>query len=231
MSLILYIINQFKLYFMKTVLAITALITFQLAAGQKTIELKDFNNVNVGADAKVTLVKSSQNKLVVNGSDDDDLSVLDEGGFLTINGGEDLELTLYYKDNLESISAASDAEIRGKDEIKSTELTITAAADAKIELVINVKKLHTTVSSDAVVTLTGKATEHDAVVSSDANLKGQYLVTENTNIVLSTDGIAAVSAKGIVDAAVSTDGSLKIYGNPKKVNEVTSTDGHIMIVK
>lgn len=216
---------------MKTLLAIAALVSFQLAAGQKTIELKDFKELNVGADTKVTLVKSSQNKLVVKGSDEDDLSIVNEGGSLMLNGGEDLDITLYYKDGLESISVSSDAEVRGKDEIEAKEFTINAAADAKLELVLNVKKLKTTASSDAIVTLTGKAGEHHAVVSSDADLKSEYLLTENTNIVLSTDGTAAVSAKGIVDATVSTDATLKIYGNPKKVNEVTSEDGQIKVMR
>ena len=230
MSLVVSSIN-FKIYYMKTFLAITALVTFQLAAGQKTIELKDFNSLSVGSDTKITMVKSSQNKLVINGSDDDDLSIVNEGGFLKLNGGEDLEITLYYKDGLESISADADAEVRGKDEIKAKELSITASADAKIELVLNVKKLNTTISSDAMVTLTGKAENHNAVVSSDADLKGEYLQTENTTILLSSDGTAAILVKGIVDANVSTDALLKVYGNPKKVNEITSTDGHIKIVR
>ncbi|WP_164879157.1 GIN domain-containing protein [Flavobacterium cerinum] len=216
---------------MKTFLAITALVSFQLAAGQKTIELKDFNSLSVGSDTKITMVKSSQNKLVINSSDDDDLSIVNEGGFLKLNGGEDLEITLYYKDGLESISADADAEVWGKDEIKAKELSITASADAKIELVLNVKKLNTTISSDAMVTLTGKAENHNAVVSSDADFKGEDLLTENTNILLSSDGTAAISVKGIVDANVSNDALLKVYGNPKKVNEITSTDGHIKIVR
>lgn len=217
---------------MKTLLAITALVSFQFAVGQKTIELKDFKNLYVGADSKVTIKKSSQNKLVINGSDeDDDLSIVNEGGSLKLNGGEDLDITLYYKDGLESISVEADAEVTGKDEIKAKEFTITAAADAKIELVLNVKKLNTKASSDAIVILTGKAEEHKAVVSSDANFKGEYLQTENTSILLSSDGTASILVKGIVDANVSTDASLKVYGNPKKVNEITSTDGHIKIVR
>lgn len=215
---------------MKALIALAALAVFNIASAQKTIELKDFKSVSVGADTKVTLVKSTQNKLVVKGDEYTDLDIENEGGTLSING-EGLDLTLYYKNDLESIAAASDAQVFGKDEINSKELSLAAASDAKIELRVNVKKLHTAAASDAKVTLTGKATDHDATISSDADLKGQDLLTENTSIVLSSDGSASITVKGTVNATVSSDGSLKVYGNPKKVNEVTAADGEISIIR
>lgn len=215
---------------MKALVALAVLAVFNMASAQKTIELKDFKSVSVGADTKVTLIKSSQNKLVAKGYEDTDLDIQNEGGTLSING-EGMDLTLYYKNDLESIAAASDAIVYGNDEINSKELSIAAASDSKIELSVNVKKLHTAAASDAQVTLTGKATDHDATISSDADLKGQNLLTENTNIVLSSDGSAVITVKGTVNATVSSDGSLKVYGNPKKVNEVTAADGEISIIR
>lgn len=214
---------------MKTLLVMTAFVSFQMASAQKTKELKDFKNVSIGADTKVTLIKSSSNKLVIHG-DDEELSVINNGGSLILNG-EDLDITLYYKDNLESLSAASDAEVYGKDEIKSKEFTINVSSDAKVELVINVKKLVTSASSDAEITISGKATEHTAEISSDASFRGQDLLTESTNIVVSSDGVAVIFAKDTVNATVSSDGMLTVYGNPKKVNEVTADDGEIKIMK
>ena len=215
---------------MKTLLAITALVSFQFAVGQKTIELKDFKGLSVGADTKVTLVKSSQNKLVVSGKEEDNLEVQNDGGSLALNNGEDLEITLYYKGVLTSISAASDAQVYGKDEMKTSTFSLAAASDAKVELKLNVEKLNTDAASDARVTLTGKATDHNATMASDADLDGQNLLTENTNIVLSSDAKATITAKGTVNATVSSDGSLTIYGKPKKVNEVKSGDGKIAVM-
>jgi len=91
--------------------------------------------------------------------------------------------------------------------------------------------LLTSAASDANVTLTGKAVEHDAAIASDAELKAEHLITENTNIVVSSDGAATITANGIVNATVSSDGSLKIYGKPKKVNEVKSADAEITVMK
>ena len=217
---------------MKTILSLAAVAAFQLCSAQKTIGLKDFKSISVGADTKIKLVKSSENKLVINGSDDDNkFQIQNVGSDLVLNGGEDLDITVYYKNTLESITAASDAEVIGNDEINTKEFGIAAASDAKVELKLNVKKLHTNAASDAVVTLTGKATEHTAAVASDANLNSEHLITDTTNIVVSSDGEASVSAKNIVNATASSDGSIKIYGNPKKVNQTKADDGEITIVR
>ena len=214
---------------MKTFYAMAALAAFNLAAAQKTTEFKEIKSITAGADIKLTLVRSDQNKLVADGSDGH-LQIMNVGGALVLNGDSG-KITLYYKDALESITAASDAEISGIDEIRSKELAITAAADAKINLIINVEKLHTTAASDAGVTLSGKATDHDAKLASDAELHALGLLTQNTNIALSSDASATITATGIVNAAVLSDGSLKIHGNPKKVNQTKGGDAQIVVVK
>lgn len=215
---------------MKTLFAIAALATVSLAAAQKTTELKDFKSLTVGADLKVTLVKSSQNKIVAGNAGDDELEIKIEGGSLTLNG-DARDVTVYYKDVLESITAASDAHITGTDEIKAASLSITAASDAVVSLKVNVKNLSTAANSDAVVTLSGTATDHQASFASDAVFNGQELVTENTSIALSSDASGVITARGNVKAVVSSDGSLKIYGNPKKVSETKGSDARIVVVK
>jgi len=215
---------------MKTILAITSLAAFNLAAAQKTTELKDFKSLTIGEDMHVNLVKSNQNKVVTNDIEESELEIEIKGGMLTLKG-DDNNVTLYYKDALESVTAASDSEIIGTDEIKTASFSITAASDAKVALKLNVKKLTTTANSDAVVTLTGSAGEHDATFSSDAVFNGQELLTENTSIVLSSDASGVITAKGTVNATVSSDGSLKIYGNPKKVNQTKGSDAQIVVVQ
>lgn len=215
---------------MKTFLTITALAAISLATAQKTTQLKEFKSVTIGADLKVTLVKSTENKLVTNNYEDDELQVEVKNGTLILNGDAN-NITIYYKNALENIVAAADAQITGTDEIKTPSLSVTAASDAKVSLNINVKNLSTAANSDAVVTLTGTATDHHASFASDAVFKGQDLITENTSISLSSDASGVITARGSVNAVVSSDGSLKIYGNPKKVTETKGSDAHIEVVK
>lgn len=216
---------------MKTTLLFAAFAVVNLAAAQKTTQLKEFKSLTIGSDVHVTLVKSNQNKLVVEKVRDEEPKIDNEGNSLSIKGGENAKITVYYTGALENITAASDAKIYCKDEIKVPSLTITAASDAVVELNVNLKKLSTAANSDAKITLTGKAEDHTATYASDAQLNARTLVTENTSIVMSADASAEISAKGIVNATVASDASLKIYGNPKKVNEVKSSDAVIEVVR
>jgi hypothetical protein len=214
---------------MKTFLTLAALATFSMATAQKTTPLKDFKSLTVGADLKVTIVKSNENKLVTNNVEEDELQIEVKNGTLILNGDAN-NIILYYKSALENIVAASDAQISGIDEIKTPSLSVTAASDAKVSLHINVKNLSTAANSDAVVTLTGIASDHQASFASDAVFNGQELVTQNTSIALSSDARGVITAKGTVKAVVSSDGSLKIYGHPKNVTETKGSDAHIEVV-
>ncbi|TRW22170.1 DUF2807 domain-containing protein [Flavobacterium zepuense] len=215
---------------MKALYVTAALAVFSLASAQKTTDLKPFKSLTIGPDVKVKLVQSKENKLVIESGEEEELQINNAGGTLSLNG-PDLRLTLYYKDVLENISLQADAEIEGGDEIKSNNLNIKANADAKVNLKINVKKLNTEADSDAQITLTGKAKDHAVTLSSDAQLHAKSLVTENTNVELSSDATADITVKDTVNATASSDASLKIYGNPKKVNEVKGDDAKIELVK
>ena len=214
---------------MKSLYIIAALAAFNFTAAQKTIALQKFKEVTFGSDSRVTMVRSHENKLVVQDSDDNDIEVKNEGKMLLISG--DSEYTLYYTDAIANIIVGSDSSVQGDDEIKTNEFKIIAAADAVVQLNLNVQKLYTIAESDAVVTLTGKATNHDAVLSADALLNSVNLVTKNTVIKLSSDAAATITANDLVTAAVGSDGSLKIHGNPKSLVQSTGDDASVVVVK
>lgn len=216
---------------MKTLYALAALTVFNMVSAQKTTDLKDFKSLTIGQDMNVELVKSSQNKLVVKSSDEDEeVGISNMGGHLSING-DDATIVLYYKDALENVVVGADSEIFSNDEIKTKVLVLTAGADATVKLKIDVKKLYIQADADSQINLMGKATEHFATLSSDVQMAASDLITENSTLTLASDAQASVNATGTVNATVSSDGSLKIYGNPKKVNEVKGGDSVIVVVR
>ncbi|MES2487876.1 MAG: DUF2807 domain-containing protein [Bacteroidota bacterium] len=212
---------------MKTLFTLAVLALSPLCIAQKTVDLKDFKNVAAGSDTHVTLIKSNENKVVFIG-DEEEMEVSNEGGNLTL-GGEGT-YTVYYKGTLEAIAAGSDSKVMSNDEIKGKDFSLAAGSDSEVELKINVTTLHTAASSDAQVTLTGKAKKHEAAISSDAKLDAEGLDTEDTDITVASDAEAVITAKGTVNAVANSDGELKIYGKPKKVNETKSGDGEITVV-
>jgi Putative auto-transporter adhesin, head GIN domain len=224
------IIATLKINNMKTLLAIATMAAFNLAGAQNTTALKDFKTLTVGADLNITLVRANENKLVVSGNEENELQVSNEGGNLVL-GGNSGAVTLYYKGVIENIVAGSDAVITATDEMTGTTLTVTAGSDAKVDLKVNVQSLNTAAGSDAHVTLNGKAGKHTAAYASDAQLNAKELATDNTDIVMSSDASGYITAKNNVNATVSSDASLTIYGNPKNVKEVKGSDAEIVVVK
>ncbi len=212
---------------MKVLLAFTALAAFNIAAAQKTIELKDFKSITVGSDIKLDIVKGTKNKIVI--SDDEDFEVENNNGNLSLKG--DGNATLYYNNELESMTIGSDTEVNGSDEIKGKAFHLTAGSDSEIALNLNVQELQVTAGSDSEVSLTGKTKIMRATIGSDSRFSAQDLTAGNASINLGSDAEGSVNAKDTVEATVASDSSLKIYGNPKKVNEVKASDAQIVVVK
>ena len=213
---------------MKTLFTIAVLAAAQFAWAQKTVELKEFKSLSISGDVRLTLVKGSENKAVIQ-SGEDELQVRDGGNSLAING--DGTLTVYYTAALENISAGPDTRITGNDEITGKDFNLTAAADSKVILHLNVKNLNIAAGSDSQVSINGKTQVLVAAVASDGQFDVKELYTEDARIVLASDAQATITAKGIVDATVASDGQLTIYGNPKKLNKVEADGAQITVVK
>ena len=80
--------------------AILALAAFQFAAAQKTIDIKDFTVLAVSGGVEITLVPSSENKLIVEEGDPDKLDVASEDGALAISADRDeFRITIHFKGN------------------------------------------------------------------------------------------------------------------------------------
>lgn len=213
---------------MKTLFTLAVLAAAQFASAQKTVELKEFKSLSISGDVRLTLVKGSENKAVIQ-SGEDELQVQDGGNSLAING--DGTLTVYYTAALENISAGPDTMITGNDEISGKDFNLTAGADSRVTLNLNVKNLNIAAGSDSQVNVKGKTQVLVAAIASDGQFEVKGLNTEDVRIVLASDAQATITAKGIVDATVASDGQLTIYGNPKKLNKVEADGAQITVVK
>ena len=174
------------------------------------------------------MVKSSENKVVFSDPETFEISYNDED--LTFEGGEG-NATFYYKSEFARFTIGSDAEVTGKDEIKGKSLQLMAGSDSKVSLKFNVEELQVTAGSDSKIFLSGKTNKMSATIGSDCQFSAKDLSAEDVSINLGSDAQGTMRATGIVNAAVGSDASLAIHGNPKKVNEVKSDDAKIILVK
>ncbi|KOS07066.1 hypothetical protein AM493_14255 [Flavobacterium akiainvivens] len=208
---------------MKTIYTLAALALFGIASAQTTTSVSNFKNLAVNGDVHVTLIKSSENKLVIT-ADDDEVQVDQENDMLSISG--DGHVTLYYK-NIETLAASEDCVVTGKDVITGKLFTLVASSDARVTLEMKTDKLNTVATEDAVVTLTGSVKEHTVAIQSDAVLKASGLETDVTSVTASSDAHAAVKAKKVINALADSDAVIEIHGNPEKINNTTDSDGVI----
>ena len=214
---------------MKTLYVVAALAAGSLGFAQQTVSLENFKSVSIAPDMELTLVKSKENKLVIEGTDDQEIDIEQEKGNLTLKG--EGRATLYYKGELENIAVGADGKVYSDDEITGASFSIAAGSDSKITLKLNVKKLHIAAGSDAQITLTGKAGDHNVTLASDAKLNAEELSTLNTSIVLASDAQATITTTGNLSATVGSDGELEIHGNPKNVKETKGSDAEIRFVR
>ncbi|WP_166921412.1 head GIN domain-containing protein [Flavobacterium poyangense] len=214
-----------------------AILFAQLSFGQVTKELGDFDSVKVFDKLTVKLVASSENKIVIKGTREAEVEVVNKKGLLKLRmpfpkllSGNDLDITLYYK-HLELIDVNEGAVVNGKDVIKATSFKVSAQEGGKINVELNVDKLNVSSVSGGEITLSGKAANQDASLGAGGYLLASKLNTSQTKVSVSAGGKADVNASTLVDAKVSAGGSIYIYGKPKQINQKTVFGGKIEEVK
>jgi Putative auto-transporter adhesin, head GIN domain len=220
-------------------LIILAFIGFsQFISAQVSKNLGDFTAVRVFDQINVTLVKSTENKIVIKGDKAGDVEVVTKNNDLKIRmkltkllQGEDVEATVYYTGNINQVEASEGAFVGSSDTFTGTAFEVSAKEGATVKLNLEVSKLNSSAGSGGILELTGSATNHDIVIKSGGILKGKSLETSQTVIAINAGGEADVYATELVEAKTRAGGDIDIYGNPKQVNESKTAGGRINIIK
>lgn len=216
----------------KTILLIAFTIS-TLSFAQTTKIIGDFTKVTVLDQIAVTLVPGEEGKIEIEGNKEEYVNVVNKNGALKVKmnfinsfQGEDIKVKLYYK-NLTELVAEQGASIKGETAIKATSLTVNAKTGGEIEAKIDAEKVIVKSSAGSIVTLTGKATVQDVLNSSGAKVRNKDLDTNQSTVTVNAGGIAEVKAAELVEAKVRAGGEIRIYGNPKTVNEKNVLGGVI----
>jgi Putative auto-transporter adhesin, head GIN domain len=221
---------------MKKVLILAFLVASQYITAQVTQNLGDFTAVRVFDRISVTLVKASENKIVINGSRAGDVEVVTKNGDLKVRmkvsqllAGEDVDATIYYTGLISTVEASEGSFVGSADTFKATSFELSAKEGAIIKLNLDVAKLKSKANSGGILQITGKASNHDISITSGGEFKGKELSTTQTTVSISIGGVADVNASEFVDAKTKAGGDIMVYGNPKQVNQKTFAGGNIVI--
>lgn len=218
---------------MKKILLITLLMISQINFGQITKNLGDFNKVTSFDQIEVLLIKSSENKIILNGNGAEEVELINKNGELKIRmpltkllSGDNVSATVYFK-NLDALEANEGSRVSSQDTLDGISFDIIAKEGSQIKLILNLDRLAVRSSNGSNVNLSGKAKNLDAIINSGGELDAENLKTTQTIITTNAGGEASVYATDYIDAKTRAGGNITIYGKPKKIDQKTVLGGTI----
>ena len=218
---------------MKKVFILAIAFAMQTAGAQVSKNLGDFNTVKVYDKLNVKLIASSENKVIITGSREQEVEVVNNNGELKLRmpfpkllSGNDITIKLYYKD-IDGVDANEGAYVSSDETFDSTIMDVSAKEGAEIHLNLDVNKVNVKAVTGGIIVLEGKATNQDIVVMTGGVVENKELITDQSTVNISAGGNAEVNATVLVDAKVKAGGSVFVYGKPKQINKKTILGGTI----
>jgi hypothetical protein len=209
------------------------LIVSSIAFGQNKKNVGDFNKVTSFDQIDVFLIKSDENKVIIDGKEANEVELVNKKGELKIRmpltkimSGDNISVTVYFK-KIDAVEANEGSRLTCEDTIKATSFDIIVKEGSEIKLLLDVEKLKSKVSDGSIVTLEGKASTQDVLVNSGGIYEAEKLVSSQTTITANAGGQADIFATNLVDAKVRAGGEITIYGKPKQINQKVIAGGTI----
>ncbi|MBU0942503.1 MAG: DUF2807 domain-containing protein [Bacteroidetes bacterium] len=218
---------------MKKIVILVIAFAMQSAVGQVSKNLGDFNAVKVYDKLNVKLIASSENKVIITGSREQEVEVVNNNGELKLRmpfpkllSGNDITIQLFYK-NIDGVDASEGAYVSSDETFDATIMDVSAKEGAEIHLNLDVNKVNVKTVTGGIIVLEGKAANQDIVVTTGGAVENKDLITDQTTVNISAGGSAEVYATVLVDAKVKAGGTVSVYGKPKQINKKTILGGTI----
>ncbi len=207
----------------------------QMHFGQTTINLADFEDIKVFDQLNVTLIPSTENKIVVTGINQGNVEIVNKNSLLKIRisltkiveDNKNLKVKLYFK-NIQSIDANEGSIVSSKHIFKQTTMDLSVQEGAMIEVDLDVENTTVKLNSGGIINVSGKAVTQKATITSGGILNAKNLETSQTTVSVSAGGSADVNASTLVNAKIKAGGTIAIYGKPKEIKQETFAGGTIV---
>jgi len=194
----------------------------------------DFNSINVSQGIEVYLTISDNVSLSLEADENLHDIIITE-----VNDGV---LHIYTEKNIWSaksrkvyvtarsineIIATSGAGVRSENTIIAEDFKIKATSGSNVRLQLKVDNLTCNTTSGANARLKGKATSFNVKSTSGSNIKAQELETESCTAKATSGSNVYVNVTNSLNAKATSGGDIRYIGNPKKVQENSSSSGSI----
>lgn len=208
-----------------------------MAFGQIEKNPGDFHKVTSFDQIDVMLIPGQENSVHIDGSNADDVELVNKNGELKIRmpllkmlDGDHISVTVYYKD-IDAVEANEGSRIACGDKIETTSFDIIAKEGSEVKLILDTDRLEIRTANGSTVTLSGNAKVQDILVNSGGKYEAENLETQQTIIACNAGGEAQIFATDLVDAKVRAGGNITIYGKPKKITQKVVAGGNIREAK
>ena len=209
-----------------------------IAQKATTKELESFTQIKAYDRIVVKLVKSTVNKIVISGDDQDEINISNKDGVLKVKmefdnfmDGDEAQATLYYSEPLTLIDANENAKITSDETVKGERIEIKAQEGGKINLKIALADVYVKSISGSVIVLNGSSATQEVMVNTGGRVENEKLTSEKTKVVVNAGGRANIKSSDEVEAKVRAGGYIYIHGNPKNVKSDKVFGGKIVVVE
>ncbi|MFD1062608.1 head GIN domain-containing protein [Winogradskyella litorisediminis] len=220
---------------MKYIAITFALLVTTLLSAQNSIEktIGEFTEVKAFDLINVVMVKSDENKVVIEGRNRRNVKVVNKNGKLKIRmeleesyDGNDTVVTLYYT-TVEIIDANEGAEIEVKDDLKQFDIKFKAQEGGQINANVDATYTDVRAVTGGIINLIGTSKNLDVSIYTGGEFDGRELKTKSTEVSINAAGEARVNASDFVEARVRAGGDVYIYGSPKEIDQKTVLGGRV----
>lgn len=227
---------------MNKLISLTALAIFlvfittsQSNAQKETRDVDEFTEISFGISGNLYLKQGSQQSVVLEGDDLDEIETDVSGGKLRIRhsrnfrwdwGRERVDVYITIT-RLDAISLSGSGKVIGESTFKTDNLDLTVSGSGNLDLDIDADEVDSGISGSGDIELRGRAGSHDVSISGSGKLTADDLEIGYYKIHISGSGSCRIHATKEIDASVSGSGSIYYRGDPDKVYSQTSGSGKI----
>ncbi len=179
------------------------------------------------------MVKSDKNKIVISGSNKDNVVINNKNGTLKIKmnlessfSGEDTHVTLYYT-TLNVIDVNEGAKVKSDDVITQYEINLKAQEGGRITVPVSIDYIHVKAVTGGDIQVTGRTKSQNISIVTGGIYDAKNVQAEKTDVALRAGGEAYVTATKQLDINIRAGGDVYVYGKPETVNENKALGGRI----
>ena len=220
---------------MKTKILIAVLIISQslFTQNDNSRKIGDFKILKVYDLINIELIRAEENYAEITGQHSNKVVVKNKNGELKVRmgierrfRGANTKVKIFYN-NIDKIYVHEGAFVFSKDTIKQTSLYVKADEGAKVSLDVSITDFSTNTASGAIINVAGEVVLHRAKVNTGGELQASKLITEETEVFLTTGAVADVFAKEELSVSVRAGGTVNVHSKTKKIIESKLAGGSI----